>query len=58
VLENLPDNVTSLKKLVREMAIEHAKEVQELQNKLTSEQEKYAALQRLVAVGDNFPVLV
>ena len=48
VLENLPDDVASLKKLVREMATEHAKEVQTLQNKLTIEQEKYAALQRLI----------
>ena len=48
VLENLPDDVISLKKLVREMASEHAREMQALQNKLTSEQEKYAALQRLL----------
>jgi len=48
VLENLPDDVASLKKLVKEMAAEHAKEVQALQNKLTIEEEKYAALQRLI----------
>ena len=48
VLENLPNDVASLKKLVKEMATEHAKEVQALQNKLTIEQEKYAALQRLI----------
>ena len=48
MLENLPDDVASLKKLVKEMATEHAKEVQALQNKLTIEEEKYAALQRLI----------
>ncbi len=48
VLENLPDDVASLKKLVREMAKEHTKEVHELQSRLSLEQEKYAALQRLI----------
>ena len=46
VLENLPDDVASLKKLVREMAAEHTKEVHELQSRLSLEQEKYAALRK------------
>jgi len=48
VLENLPDDVNLLKKIVYEMTVSHAKEIAELKSTLESEKEKYAALQRLV----------
>ena len=44
VLENLPDDVETLKKIIAEQALT----IRGFQEKLTSEQEKYAALQRLI----------
>lgn len=43
-LGNLPDDVVELKKIIAEQA--HI--IKEFQVKLTAEQERYAALQRLV----------
>ena len=44
VLENLPDDVETLKKIIAEQA----STIKGFQEKLASEQEKYAALQRLI----------
>ena len=48
VVENLPNDVDLLKKIVYEMTVTHAKEIADLKSTLESVEEKYAALQRLV----------
>jgi len=48
VVENLPNDVDLLKKIVYEMTVTHAKEIADLKSNLESVEEKYAALQRLV----------
>ena len=47
-IENLPNDVNLLKKIVHEMTVSHAKELAEIKGQLQTEKEKYAALQRLV----------
>jgi len=44
VLEKLPDDVVALKKII----VEQATTIKGFQEKLVAEQEKYAALQRLI----------